>query len=481
MDEMVRRDDYRQLKVQDNTLRDGHQSLYATRMRTEDMIPVAEQLDEIGFWALEVWGGATFDAMHRFLAEDPWDRLRTMKRYVRKTPLSMLIRGQNLVGYRQYPDDVVRAFVNKASELGIDIFRVFDALNDLRNLETCVRQIKSNGKHFQGTICYSLTERHLGGEIYNLSYYIDKCRELESLGADSICIKDMAGLMSPYDAYNLIAILKQTFQLPIHLHTHYTSGMASMTYLKAIEADVDMVDTCLAPFAMRNSMPAIEPLLVTLQGTPRDPGLSLRSLLKIGHRLEKTAPKYRQYLKTNRLSIIDGDVLIHQIPGGMLSNLVNQLKEMKALNRQEEVYSEIPITRHELGSPPLVTPISQIIASQAVMNVLFGKYHIISRQLKDLVLGYYGKTPYPIDPGVIERVQKGGGGKVAITGRPADYLEAGMKAARQQSVNVARTEEDVLTFALFPASGEQFLKWKYNLEEKPDNVKVRTPDDVKGA
>jgi len=470
MDNFTRHNDYRPLRLQDNTLRDGHQSLYATRMRTEDMIPVAEKMDEVGFWAMEVWGGATFDTMHRYLAEDPWDRLKTIKGYVRKTPLSMLIRGQNLVGYRQYPDDIVRAFVDKACDLGIDVFRVFDALNDLRNLETCVERIIANGKHFQGTICYSLTGRHLGGELYNLSYYVEKCRELESMGAHSICIKDMAGLMSPYDAYNLVAILKQTCTLPIHLHTHYTSGMASMTYLKAIEADVDILDTCLAPFAMRNSMPAVEPLVVTLQGTPRDPGLNLRNILRIGYLLEKTAPKYRQYLKTNKLSILDGDVLVHQIPGGMISNLVHQLEEMKALDRQEEVYAEIPVTRRELGSPPLVTPISQIIASQAVMNVLFGKYRMMSRQLKDLVLGYYGKTPYPIGPDVIARVQKTSGGKSAITGRPADYLEPGMETARQRSANLAQTEEDILTYALFPTSGEQFLKLKYNLAEKPDTA-----------
>ena len=284
------------VKIQDNTFRDGHQSIYATRMRTEDMLPIAEQMDEMGFWAMEVWGGATFDSMHRFLGEDPWERPKILKKYIKKTPFTMLLRGQNLVGYRNYADDVVRAFVDKSCEVGIDIFRVFDALNDLRNFQTCVERIKANGKHFQGAICYSLTQPRLGGDVFNMEYFVNKCKALEAMGADSICIKDMAGIVSPYDIYDLITALKKVTKLPLHLHTHYTSGMASMTYIKAIEAGVDIVDTCLAPYALRTSMPAVEPLVVTLQGTKRDTGLDVRKLIKLGEHLEKIAPKYQKHL-----------------------------------------------------------------------------------------------------------------------------------------------------------------------------------------
>ncbi|HPL32521.1 MAG TPA: pyruvate carboxylase subunit B, partial [Smithellaceae bacterium] len=316
------------VRIQDNTFRDGHQSIYATRMKTEDMIPIAEEMDNCGFWAMEVWGGATFDAMHRFLNEDPWARPRILKKYVRKTPFTMLLRGQNLVGYRHYADDVVRAFVDKSCEIGIDIFRCFDALNDFRNIETCVERIKANGKHMEGTVCYSLTESHLGGEIYNLDFYVKKAGELEQMGADTICIKDMAGLLSPYDAFNLVTAMKKAVKVPIHLHTHYTSGMGSMTYLKAIEAGVDIIDTCLAPYALRTSMPAIEPIVAALQGSDRDTGINLYKLLEMSEHLEKIAPKYQHLLADQRLSIIDNGVLAHQIPGGMISNLTSQLKEM---------------------------------------------------------------------------------------------------------------------------------------------------------
>jgi len=468
------------LKIQDMTFRDGHQSNLATRMRTEDMIPVAEQMDEIGFWAMEVWGGATFDTMHRFLAEDPWERPRTLKKYIKKTPFSMLLRGQNLVGYRNYADDVVRAFVDKACEVGIDIFRVFDALNDWRNFQTAVERIKANGKHLQGSICYSLTERHLGGDVFNLEYFISKCKQLEEMEADTICIKDMAGIVAPYDIYELITELKKEIKVPIHLHTHYTSGMASMSYLKAIEAGVDIVDTCLAPFAMRTAMPAIEPLLVTLQGTSRDIGFDLDKLLELGNHFETIAPKYRDYLAANKMAVIDTGVLAHQIPGGMISNLVSQLKEANALHRLPEVHAEIPITRKELGTPPLVTPTSQIVGVQAVLNVLLGKYKMITNQVKDLVYGLYGKTPTPVDPEVQKKVLKGyKRGEIPITERAADYLEPELEEDRKKIGDLARTEEDLLTYALYPTTGEQFLKWKYGIEEKPDHVKPKTLEHVK--
>ncbi|MDD4339671.1 MAG: pyruvate carboxylase subunit B [Syntrophales bacterium] len=450
------------LRIQDNTLRDGHQSLFATRMRTSDMIPAAEQLDGVGFWALEIWGGATFDAMHRFLGEDPWERPRILKRYLKKTPCAMLLRGQNLVGYRHYADDVVNAFVDKACEAGIDVFRVFDALNDFRNLETALARIRANGKHCQGTICYSLTGRRLGGDVFTLDYYLARARELEAMGVNSLCIKDMAGIMSPYDARDLIILLKRHLRLPLHLHTHETSGMGTMTYLKAVEAGLDGLDTCLGPFAGRTSMPAAEPLVAALQGTPRDTGLDLARLIRVSLELEKLFPRYQSYLVPRRLSLIDSGVLAHQIPGGMISNLVDQLKDMRALDRLNEVCEEIPVTRRELGNPPLVTPISQIVAVQAVMNVLFGKYKMVSNQLKDLVYGLYGRTPTPVDPELRKKILKRyKRGAIPMTGRPADDLEPELAAAAERIGNLARSEEDVLTYTLYPVTGEQFLREKY--------------------
>lgn len=449
------------VKFQDNTFRDGHQSVFATRMTTEDMIPVAERMDEVGFWAVEVWGGATFDTMHRFLNEDPWERPRILKRYMKKTPFAMLLRGQNLVGYRHYADDVVRAFVDRACEIGIDVFRVFDALNDLRNIETGAARIRANGKHFEGAVVYSLTERHLGGEVFNLPYYVSKARALEEMGADSICIKDMAGILAPYDAFRLFAELKKSVGVPLHLHTHYTSGMASMTCLKAVEAGVDIVDTCVAPYAMRTSMPPIEPLLLALEGTERDPGIEMGRLLEIGHYLESLAPRYEKHIASNSLSLIDESVIAHQIPGGMTSNLVSQLKEMNALDRLPEVQREIQAVRREAGMPPLVTPTSQIVGSQAVMNVMAGRYRTISNQFRDLLFGLYGKTPAAVDPQVRETALRGYDKGVWITDRPANHLKPEMEAARRKLGDLARTEEDVLTYVLYPASGEQFLKRKY--------------------
>jgi len=449
------------VKFQDNTFRDGHQSVFATRMTTEDMIPIAERMDEVGFWAVEVWGGATFDTMHRFLNEDPWERPRILKRYMKKTPFAMLLRGQNLVGYRHYADDVVRAFVDRASEIGIDVFRVFDALNDLRNIETGAARIRANGKHFEGAVVYSLTERHLGGEVFNLPYYVSKARALEEMGADSICIKDMAGILAPYDAFRLFAELKKSVGVPLHLHTHYTSGMASMTCLKAVEAGVDIVDTCVAPYAMRTSMPPIEPLLLALEGTERDPGIEMGRLLEIGHYLESLAPRYEKHIASNSLSLIDESVIAHQIPGGMTSNLVSQLKEMNALDRLPDVQREIQAVRREAGMPPLVTPTSQIVGSQAVMNVMAGRYRTISNQFRDLLFGLYGKTPAAVDPQVREAALRGYDKGVWITDRPANHLKPEMEAARRKLGDLARTEEDVLTYVLYPASGEQFLKRKY--------------------
>jgi pyruvate/oxaloacetate carboxyltransferase len=450
------------VQFQDLTFRDSHQSLFATRMKTEDMIPIAAEMDKVGFWAMEVWGGATFDTMHRFLDEDPWERPRILKKYIKKTPFSMLLRGQNLVGYRNYADDVVRAFVDKSCEVGIDIFRVFDALNDLRNFETSVEVIKKNGKHFQGAICFSLTERKMGGPVFNLEYYLDKAKRLEDMGADTICIKDMAGIVSPYDAYNLIKALKSTVKTPIHLHTHYTSGMASMCALKAIEAGVDILDTVLAPFGLRTSHPAIEPLVVTLEGTSYETKLDLDLLLKLGEHLENIVYKYRDLLDTSRISVIDTNVLKHQIPGGMASNLVNQLKEANALDRIQEVYEELPKTRTDLGTPPLVTPTSQIVGVQAVLNVLFGRYKMITNQVKDICFGLYGKTPTEIDPEVRAKALKGySKGETPVTNRPGDYLEPELEGVREDCGDLCKNDEDLILCAIYPTTGKEFLQKKY--------------------
>lgn len=468
------------LKIQDNTFRDGHQSLLATRMRTEDMIPIAEKMDSVGFWSMEVWGGATFDSMHRFLGEDPFERIKTLKKYIKKTPFSMLLRGQNLVGYRNYADDVARLFVDKTCEAGMDVFRVFDALNDFRNFETVVERIKANGKHFQGTICYSLTERRMGGDVFNLAYYVNKAKEIQDMGADTLCLKDMAGIMAPFDIAKIITELKKEITIPIHLHTHYTSGMASMVYLEAIKAGVDIVDTCLAPFALRTSQPAVEPMVATLFETDRDTGLDLSLLLELGDYMETVAPKYRDYLSTHRMSVIDTGVLAHQVPGGMISNLVGQLKEAKALDRLPEVYKEVAVARRELGMPPLVTPTSQIVGVQAVLNVLFGRYKMVTNEVKDLVYGLYGKTPIPVDPEVQKKVLKGyKRGDTPVTGRAADYLKPELDNARAGVGDLAKDDYDLLIYALYRNTGEQFLKWKYGLEERPESIKGKTLEDIK--
>jgi len=468
------------LKITDTTLRDAHQSLAATRMRTSEMEPIAPEIDKAGFWSAEVWGGATFDVATRFLAEDPWERVRVLKRLMPNTPLQMLLRGQNLVGYRNYADDVVTAFVHHAADEGIDVFRVFDAVNDERNFETAVKAIKDKGKHFQACICYSVTESHMGGPVFNLDYFIRKAQILQNMGADTLCIKDMAGLLAPYDAFELVKTLKENISIPIQLHTHYTSGMASMTVLKAVEAGLDIVDTCMSPYSMRTSQPAIEPLTVTLQGTERDTGLDLSHLLKLSEYFENISPMIRGYFDTSRASVVDTSVLSHQIPGGMASNLISQLKEADALDRLEEVYEELPRIRKELGTPPLVTPTSQIIGTQAVQNVLFGRYTMVSAQVKDYVYGLYGLTPTPIDPEVTKEVLKDyERGQEPVTGRAADYLEPELDKAREATDGLAQDIGDVLTYALYPVTGLRFLKWKYGLEPVPDDVKPKTLEQIK--
>lgn len=468
------------VKIVDLTFRDGHQSLFATRMRTEDILPIAEELDNVGFYSVEVWGGATFDVMHRFLGEDPWERPRQLKKVMKKTPFQMLLRGQNLVGYRNYPDDVVEAFIEKAVEVGIDIFRVFDALNDERNLEFSFKVIKKLKKHVQGAISYTLTERKLGGPIFNVDYYVNKAKKYVDMGADSICIKDMSGILSPYDAYDLVKALKENIKVPVNVHSHYTSGMAAMAMMKAIEAGADIVDTCIAPFALRTSHPAIEPLYVTFEGTDREPEIDLERIIKIGEFLEQIAPKYRHLMDDTKLSIIDVGVLLHQIPGGMFSNLVNQLREADALDKLQEVYKELPLTRKELGYPPLVTPTSQIVGIQAVQNVLFGRWKMINAQVKDYCYGLYGKPPHPISKEVLKNALKGyDKGDKPITCRPADILKPELDKAREAIKDISEDPFDVILYALFPVTGLKYLKWKYGLEPIPDEIKPKTLEDVK--
>jgi pyruvate carboxylase subunit B len=468
------------LQITDLTFRDGHQSLFATRVRTDDLAAIAPEMNTVGFWSMEVWGGATFDVMTRFLNEDPWERIRTFKRVMPDVRLQMLLRGQNLVGYRNYADDVVRAFVRHAAECGIDVFRVFDALNDERNFETAFQAIRETGKHLQGAISYSLTERSLGGPVFTLDYFVGKARAIAKMGADSLCIKDMAGLLAPDDAAALVGRLKRELSIPIVVHTHFTSGMAYMSLLRAIDAGADIIDTCLAPFALRTSHAAIEPIVAALAGRPRDTGLNVGQLLKLGEHFEAIAPKYREFLDDTKLSIIDTGVLSHQIPGGMFSNMVAQLRQADALHRLSDVYEELPRTRQELGCPPLVTPTSQIVGTQAVLNVLFGRYKMISKEVQDYVYGLYGKPPAAIDPGVQKLALAGyARGDQPIAGRAADLLPPELDQAHADTAGLARDIGDVLCYALYPTTGLRFLKWKYGVEAPPPETRARTLDDVR--
>jgi len=472
------------IKFTDTTFRDGHQSLLATRMRSEDIIPFMARMDRMGYFAIEVWGGATFDTTHRFLGDDPWERIRTIKGIMKQTPTMMLLRGQNLVGYRNYADDLTYRFVRYAAESGVDIFRVFDALNDMRNWEVAVKALMDAKKeglmaHFQAAVCYSLTQRRMGGPIFNLDYYVNFAKRSVEMGADSFCLKDMAGMCSPNDAYAIIKALKETVKIPVEFHTHYTSGQGSMSYLKAIEAGVDVLDTCLSPFALRTSQPAIEPLVVAVEQTDRETGMDLAALIEIGYDLEKVAVKYRDLLDTSKMAQIDTGVLLHQIPGGMYSNLVNQLKELDALDRIHEVLADLPQTREELGFPPLVTPTSQIVGITAVMNVLFGRYNKVTAESQGLAFGLYGKTPAPMDKEVQKHILKGyERGETPTTGRPGDILAPEWDKAVADTKGIAQNDGDVLIYGLYPTTGMRFLRWKYGLEPVPAEVKGKSLEQV---
>jgi oxaloacetate decarboxylase alpha subunit len=441
------------VKITETILRDAHQSLIATRMTTDDMLPVIEKMDKVGYHSVECWGGATFDASLRFLKEDPWERLRKIRSGFKNTKLQMLFRGQNILGYRHYADDVVEYFVQKSIANGIDIIRIFDALNDIRNLECAVKATNKEKGHAQIAICYTL------GEAYTTEYFVDLAKKIEDMGASSICIKDMAGLLIPYRATELVTALKSAVKIPIDLHTHYTSGVGSMTYLKAVEAGCDIIDTAMSPFALGTSQPATEVMVETFRGTPYDTGFDQILLSEIA---DYFRPLKNKALETGLLDPkvmgVDIKTLLYQVPGGMLSNLVSQLKQQKAEDRYYEVLEEVPRVRKDFGEPPLVTPSSQIVGTQAVLNVLSGeRYKMVTKESKALLSGEYGQTVKPFNPEVQKKVI---GDKEPITCRPADLIEPELKKIEAEISEWKEQDEDVLSYALFPAVAMDFFKYR---------------------
>ncbi len=450
----------KRLLLTDVALRDGHQSLLATRMRTEDMLPVCERLDRVGYWSLEVWGGATFDTCLRFLKEDPWERLRALRAAVPNTRLQMLLRGQNIVGYRHYPDDVLDRFIERAAYNGIDVFRIFDALNDLRNMERAMQTAKACGKHVEAALCYTLSP------VHNLDRFVALARQLEDLGTDTLCIKDMAGLLAPMDAYLLVKRLKGAVRVPIHLHTHYTSGMASMSALMAVLGGLDMLDTAVSPLAGGTSHPPTETLVAALRNTPYDTELDLPAFVPISDHFREVRRKYHQF--ESDFTGVDAEILISQIPGGMLSNLAAQLAEQNALDRMKQVLEEVPRVRKDMGYPPLVTPTSQIVGTQATLNVMTGeRYKVITNETKNYFLGLYGRPPGPLDPDVATRAM---GDEEPVKGRPADRLEPELERITQELSGVVTSPEDQLSFALFPAIAREFFDQRARGELKPEQL-----------
>ena len=459
------------IKITETILRDAHQSLIATRMPTELMLPIIPKMDQVGFYSVECWGGATFDASMRFLKEDPWDRLRKLRAGFKNTKLQMLLRGQNLLGYRHYADDVVEYFVQKSIANGIDIIRIFDCLNDLRNLEASVRACNKEKGHAQVALSYTL------GDAYTLDYWTNIARQIEEMGADSICIKDMAGLLLPYEASKLITAMKSATKLPIQLHTHYTSGVASMTYLKAVEAGVDVIDTAMSPFALGTSQPATEVMVETFKGTPYDSGQDQGLLAEIA---DYFRPYREECLKSGLLDPkvlgVNIKTLLYQVPGGMLSNMVSQLKEQNASDKYDQVLQEIPKVRKDFGEPPLVTPSSQIVGTQAVFNVLMGeRYKMATDQTKDLLSGKYGRTVKPFNSEVQKKVI---GDREVITCRPADLLEKELDKIEEEMRPWKQQEEDVLSYALFPQVAMDFFKYR---QAQQDRVDMTQADTKNGA
>ncbi len=451
------------LYITDTILRDAHQSQAATRMRTEDMLPACEALDSVGYWSLECWGGATFDSCMRFLDEDPWERLRTLRRALPNTRLQMLLRGQNLLGYRHYADDVVEAFVAKSVENGIDVIRIFDALNDPRNIEVAMKAAKKNKALCEPAISYTTSP------VHNDDYFVSLAVQLEDMGADTICIKDMANLLLPANAYALIKKMKEKVSVPIHLHTHNTTGTGAMVYLLAAMAGVDIIDCALSPLAGGTSQPATESMVAALAGTGRDTGLDQKKLGKAARHFRGVAQKMQdQGILNPKVLRVDPNTLLYQVPGGMLSNLLSQLKQANAEDKFEEVLREVPRVRKDFGYPPLVTPTSQIVGSQAVLNVVSGeRYKMFPKESKMLLKGEYGRLPGEVNEEVREKAV---GGEEIITCRPADLLEPEMEKLKEETKEYARTEEDVLSCALFPQVAPEFLKKKY---QEPEKEKVR--------
>lgn len=451
------------VKVVETILRDAHQSLIATRMSTEQMLPIIEKLDKVGYYAVECWGGATFDASLRFLKEDPWERLRKLRDGFKNTKLQMLFRGQNILGYRPYADDVVEYFVQKSAANGIDIIRIFDCMNDLRNLQTAVKAANKEKAHAQVAMAYTL------GDAYTLDYWTDLAKRIEDMGADSICIKDMAGLLVPYEAERLVKALKENVSLPIELHTHYTSGVASMSCLKAVEAGCDIIDTAISPLALGTSQPATEVMVETFKGTPYDTGLNQDILAEINEYFAKIREEaMASGLLNPKVLGVNINTLRYQVPGGMLSNMISQLKEQNAEDKYEEVLKEIPRVRKDLGEPPLVTPSSQIVGTQAVLNVLMGeRYKVATKETKSILLGEYGQTVKPFNPEVVEKVL-GPDKDKAITCRPADLIEPELAKIEKEMSRWKQQDEDVLSYALFPQQALDFFKYREAQQTKVD-------------
>ncbi|MDK2918774.1 MAG: oxaloacetate decarboxylase (Na+ extruding) subunit alpha [Candidatus Petromonas sp.] len=450
------------VKVTETILRDAHQSLIATRMTTEEMIPILPKLDEVGYHSLEMWGGATFDASLRFLNEDPWERLRTIRKKIKKTNLQMLLRGQNILGYKHYADDVVIEFVKRAVANGIDIIRIFDALNDVRNLRVAMETTKKEGAHAQAAISYTISP------VHTTETYVKLAKEMESMGADSICIKDMSGLLTPYYAYELVSALKKAVKVPLELHSHATSGLASMTYLKAIEAGVDIIDTAISPFSQGTSQPPTEPLVATLQNTEYDTGLKIDKLNEIAEYFDSIREKSLESgLLNPKVLGVNINTLIYQVPGGMLSNLVSQLKLQNALDKFDEVLKEVPKVREDLGYPPLVTPTSQMVGTQAVLNVITGeRYKMVPKEIKAYVKGMYGKPTVPIKQEIVEKII---GDEEIITCRPADLIKPQLNSLRNEIKEYLEQEEDVLSYALFPQVALDFFKYRRAEKYKIDS------------
>ena len=449
------------LKITETALRDGHQSLIATRLKTDEIIPILETMDKVGYHSMEVWGGATFDSCIRFLNEDPWERLRLIRKHVKNTKLQMLLRGQNLLGYRNYADDTVDKFIELSIKNGIDIIRVFDALNDVRNLEASMKSIKKYNGHCQCAISYTTSP------IHTTEYYLDLVKTMESMGADSICIKDMAGVLTPYNAYDLVKRVKNVTKLPIELHTHCTSGIADMIYMKAVEAGIDIIDTAISPFSGGTSQPPTESLAVTFAEMDRNPGLDMDALLKVAEYFKPIRDKYMiEGILNPKVLLTDPQTLKYQVPGGMLSNLLSQMQQQGAADKYEEVLNEVPRVRKDLGYPPLVTPMSQMVGTQALFNVLTGeRYKLVPKEIKDYVRGQYGKAPAKIDPEIQRKII---GDEEIITVRPADLLEPEFEVMKKEVGELAKCDEDVLAYALFPQVAPKFLEQKYNKNAKEE-------------